>query len=368
MNCSQLTPVKYEDSDKEQLQLLHEKRRFVGYEKEYIHKNGHLISVRISSSLIIEGEKRFILSNIEDITEKKRYELALKEASLVFDHTHEGIMITDANKNIIRVNSTFTKITGYTSEEVLRKNPRLLQSGVHDAHFYKAIWEKINSEGIWYGEIKNKRKNGEYFTALQSITAVKDDKDVVSGYVSVFSDISERKKYELQLAHTATHDSLTTLPNRVYYNNVLDKTIRLAKRNQYKFGVLFIDLNYFKEVNDTLGHEVGDLLLREVAQRILGSLREEDTVARLGGDEFAIILNELRDAGDALIIIEKIVESVERPFYVNEHLLVPSLSIGVSIFPDDGVERTVLLNNADMAMYKVKQKRELKYQFYQEQF
>ena len=368
MRCSQLTPSKYEKEDQEQLRLIIKNHSYRGYEKEYIHKNGQLINVRLSGSLIEQDGTEFIWSSIENITEKKHYELALKEASLVFEHTHEGIIITDVYRNIIRVNTTFTKITGYTQEEIIGKNPRLLKSGVHDQTFYQTVWEKINSEGVWYGEIKNKRKDGSGFTALQSITAVKDDKGQVNGYVSVFSDISERKNYELQLAHSATHDSLTTLPNRVYFDNILDKTIQGAKRNQYKFGVLFIDLNYFKEVNDTLGHEVGDKLLKEVAQRLLSSLREEDTVARFGGDEFAVILNEIKDAKDALKIVQKIVESVEQSLYLDEHFIAPSLSIGVSIYPDDAEERTVLLKKADEAMYRVKQKRELKYQFYSQQF
>jgi diguanylate cyclase (GGDEF)-like protein/PAS domain S-box-containing protein len=279
-----------------------------------------------------------------------------------------GIMIADANKNITRINSTFTKITGYTVEEVLEKNPRFLQSGFHDQNFYNELWEKIDSDGVWYGEITNKRKNGEYFTAIQSITAVVDEKGVINGYVSVFSDISDRKNYELQLAHTATHDSLTTLSNRLFYNTNLEQAIQTAKRNQNRIGVLFIDLNRFKEVNDTLGHETGDDLLKEVALRLVKSVREEDTVSRFGGDEFAIILRELSVPQDVLKIVQKILEIVEKPFYINDHFLQPSLSIGVSIYPDDGEELTVLLKKADEAMYRVKQKRELKYQFYNQSF
>ena len=368
MSCSQLTPSKYKEEDQELLRSLIQNRCYHGYEKEYIHKNGQLVNVRLSGSLIEQDGQEFIWSSIENITERKRYEIALMEASLVFEHTHEGIMITDANRNLIRVNGTFTKITGFTAKEVLGKNPRFLQSGLYDQNFYNELWTKIDSEGVWYGEIKNKRKNGEYFIALQSITAVVDEKGNINGYVSVFSDISERKNYELQLAHTATHDSLTTLSNRLFYNTNLEKAIQTAKRNQNKIGVLFIDLNHFKEVNDTLGHEIGDHLLKEVALRLTKSVREEDTVSRFGGDEFAIILRELKVPQDALKIVQKIIEIVEKPFYINEHFLQPSLSIGVSIYPDDGEELTVLLKHADEAMYRVKQKRELKYQFYSQPF
>ena len=361
-----LTPLKYADQEQKQLRSLEQTNRYGPYEKEYIHKNGNLINVRLSGSILQRGKERYIWSSIEDITEKKRYEIELQEASLVFEHTHEGIMIADANNSIVRVNDTFTKITGFTSAQALGQNPHFLQSGMHDEKFYKAMWNIIDTQGTWYGEITNKRKSGEYFTALQSITSVKNDEGVISGYVSVFSDISDRKRYELQLTHLATHDTLTSLSNRMNFNNNLDKALQSAKRDQNRVGILFIDLNHFKEVNDTLGHEVGDFLLTEVAKRLLTCIRDEDTVSRLGGDEFAIILTELNSAQDALNIVKKILLHVEQPLNIYEHLLSPSLSIGISIYPEDGQTRTILLNNADKAMYVVKKNREKKYEFYKE--
>ncbi len=366
MTYWELTPLKYTDQEQQQLRSLAQKNHYGPYEKEYIHKDGHLINVRLSGCLLQRDNEKYIWSNIEDITEKKHYEIALKEASLVFEHTHEGIVISDAKNNIVRVNGTFTKITGFTLTEALGQNPSFLQSGTHNEKFYKEMWDAIDTKGTWYGEIINQRKNGENFTALQSITSVKDDEGIVNGYVSVFSDISDRKKYELSLAHLASHDILTSLPNRMNYYDNLNKAIQMAKRGQYRVGVFFIDLNHFKEVNDSLGHEAGDHLLKEVSDRLLLCVREEDTVARLGGDEFAIILTEIKEAQDAVKIVQKIIQIVEKSFYINEHFLSPSLSIGISIYPEDGEESGILLNHADQAMYSVKQNREKKYEFYKE--
>ncbi|WP_345980318.1 diguanylate cyclase [Sulfurimonas sp. HSL3-2] len=361
-----ITPEKYTPQEYQQLNSLFKKGEYGPYEKEYIHKDGHLVNVRLSGCILERDGQKYIWSNVEDITEKKRYELALQEASLVFEHTHEGIMITDADVKIIRVNSTFTEVTGYTFEEVAGKNPSFLQSGLLDKDFYKKMWSTINIKGTWYGEINNKRKNGELFTTLQSITAVKNPDGSVSGYVSVFSDISERKVYELKMAHLASHDTLTSLPNRMNFNDNLDKAIKMAKRRKNKVAVLFIDLNRFKEVNDTLGHEIGDYLLKEVAKRLLACVRDEDTVSRLGGDEFAIILTELKDSKDALNIVKKIIQNVEKPLFIFEHYLLPSLSIGISIYPENGEERSILLNNADKAMYVAKEKKEERYEFYRD--
>ncbi len=360
-----ITPKKYQAQENEILKQLETKGTYGPYEKEYKHKDGHLIDVRLSGCLLERDKEQFIWSSVEDITEHKRNEKALQEAALVFENTHEGIMITDSNVNIIRVNGTFSKITGFSAKEAIGKKPSFLQSGSHDELFYKRLWSTIHAKGAWYGEINNKRKNGEYFTTLQSITAVKNKDGSVSGYVSVFSDISKRKNYELKLAHLASHDTLTTLPNRMNFYDNLDKAIKMAKRHKNKIGVLFIDLNHIKDVNYTLGHEIGDHLLKAVAKRFLESIRDEDTVSRLGGDEFAILLMELRESIDVITIVKKIISNAEQPLYIDEHCLVPSLSIGISIYPENGEERSVLLNNADKAMYIAKQKKEDKYEFYQ---
>ena len=359
-----ITPIKYKPKEEEQLDNLMTNGSYGPYEKEYIHKDGHLLNVRLSGSLLNINRESLIWSSVEDITEQKENELALKEASLVFEHTYEGIIITDADKNIIRINKSFTSITGYTFEDVKGKTPSLLNSSTHDKKFYKQMWETISKDGMWCGELHDRRKNSEYFTTLQSITAVKNKEDEVVGYVSVFSDITERKNYENKLSYLVSHDNLTSLPNRVHFNDNLHKAIHMAKRNKYKLAVLFLDLNNFKEVNDTLGHDIGDHLLIEVAKRFTESIREEDTVARLGGDEFAIILNDIKFNEYAINIAKKIIKKVEEPLNIKSHTLMPSTSIGISIYPDHSESAEILLKLADQAMYIAKKKKADKYNLY----
>lgn len=364
MSYWDLTPSKYEEQEQEQLSNLIKNDCYGPYEKEYYHKNGHLINVRLSGCLVENNKERYIWSSIEDITKQKQDELALKEASLVFENTHEGIMITDENVHITRINRQFTKLTGYTADEVIGKNPNFLQSGAHDEEFYKQMWNNIKNTGTWYGELNNRRKNGEYFATLQSITSVKNDKGKANGYVSVFSDISERKKNEMRLAHLASHDALTSLPNRIHFHDNLEQAIRVAKRNNQKLAVLFLDLNDFKIVNDTLGHKIGDALLQEIAKRLKTSIREEDTVARLGGDEFAIVLHELRSKDDAIEVAQKIIQNVREKFIIAPHNLTPSTSIGISMYPEHAKDGDTLVKLADDAMYRAKQKGKDIYELY----
>lgn len=359
-----LTPKKYESQEQEQLKQLMKNDCYGPYEKEYYHKNGHLINVRLSGCLIENNEDRYIWSSIEDITKLKHDELALKEASLVFENTHEGIMITDENVKITRINRQFTKITGYTIDEVIGKNPSFLQSGVHSSQFYEDMWNNIHNTGSWYGELNNRRKNGEYFATLQSINAVKNEDGNLNGYVSVFSDISERKKNETRLAHLASHDPLTSLPNRMHFHDNLEQAINVAKRNNQKLAVLFLDLNDFKVVNDTLGHKIGDALLQEIAKRLQDSIREEDTAARLGGDEFAIVLHELNSSNDAIEVAQKIVHKIQKEFIIGSHTLIPSTSIGISMYPKHAKDGDTLVKLADDAMYIAKQKGKDRYELY----
>ena len=353
-----ITPQKYKQQELEHLKKLLNEKCYGPYEKEYYHKDGHLINVRLSGCLIEQNMKRYIWSSIEDISEHVRNIIALKEAALVFENTHEGILITDENVKVVRINTHFTKITGYTFDEVVGLNPNFLQSGAHDKVFYKNMWDIIQKNGSWYGELNDRRKNGEYFATMQSITAVKDANGKVSSYVSVFSDISERKTYELKLLHLASHDALTSLPNRIHFHDNLRKAIQNAKRNKYKIAVLFLDLNDFKKVNDTLGHEVGDALLKEVSSRLKECLREADTVARLGGDEFAIVLHEIKSVDDAVEVAQKIIQKVSEPFKVRETTLISSTSIGISIYPEHSEDGDKLLKLADKAMYVAKQRKD----------
>ena len=362
----EITPERYASQESLQLEKLLNGGCYGPYEKEYIHKDGHLVQVRLSGCLIRRNGEDFIWSSVEDISEQKRNEEALREASLVFEHTHEGIMITDPQIRIVRANRRFSEITGYALEEIVGKNPRFLQAGVHDKAFYANMWKSIVSDGTWYGELWNKRKNGEHFPSLQSITAVKNDLGRVTGYVSVFSDISDQKANEAKLAHLASHDVMTSLPNRMHFCNNLEKAIHRAKRYEMRLAVLFLDLNRFKEVNDTLGHDSGDLLLKTIAERLIHAVREEDTVARFGGDEFAILLPEIHNSDDAVGIAEKIIEAIGKPLSIEDTTLTPSTSIGISIYPEDGEEGGSLLKAADNAMYRAKNGGDSHYALYRE--
>ncbi|WP_373070341.1 diguanylate cyclase domain-containing protein [Sulfurimonas sp.] len=361
-----LTPIKYKKEEEKQLYSLKEYGSYGPYEKEYIHKDGHLFNVRLSGSLLHINGEDLIWSSVEDITKLKKNEQILKEASLVFENTHEGILITDSDVKIRRINGRFTEITGFTLEDVKGKNPSFLKSGAHTKEFYNKMWTELNEKGFWYGELNNRRKGGEYFTTLQSITAITDEYNNINGYVSVFSDITDRKNYENNLSYLATHDSLTSLANRIHFNDNFEQSISMAKRHNYKLAVLYMDLNKFKDINDTYGHETGDHLLKEVAKRFKSAVREEDTVARLGGDEFAIILNDIQNKEDIIAIAKAIIQKTSEPLSIKNHNMIPSTSIGISIYPDHAKDEESLLKYADQAMYKAKQKGPDNYEIYSE--
>ena len=359
-----ITPGEYADKEVAQLDKLFKNGCYGPYEKEYLHKDGHRVQVRLSGCLLeLEGLK-YIWSSVEDISAEKSNEEALREAALVFEHTHEAIMITDPEIRIVRTNKRFEEITGYGFGEVADKNPRLLKSGKHDPEFYVQMWQTVKTKGTWYGEMWNRRKDGVPFATRQSITAVTNDSGEITGYVSVFSDISEQKANEEKLAYLASHDALTELPNRLHFANNLSKTIQRAKRHNSRFAVLFMDMDRFKEVNDTLGHEIGDRLLQEVARRLRNTLREEDTVARFGGDEFAVILPDIHSNDDALKIAQKIAKAIEEPVVAGVHTLHPSTSIGVSIYPEHGSDGDALLGAADTAMYTAKETKHVPFVLY----
>lgn len=359
-----VTPEKYADEEKNVLKELLEKNCYGPYEKEYVHKDGSMVDVRLNGCIVKSNGESYIWSSVEDITKSKQDEMQLKEAALVFENTHEGILITDNKLNIIKINASGLDITGYSMTELHDKTPRVFQSSRHGLDFYKKMWAKINNDGFWHGELHNRRKNGEFYTTLQSITSIKDENGDVIRYISVFTDITERKNNEMRMAYLASHDTLTALPNRMHFYDNLKKAIHSAKRNKNKLAVLFLDLNDFKEVNDNFGHEAGDTLLKEIATRLNECVREEDTVARLGGDEFAIVLEELKDSEDAVRIAKKIIDKVSKKFSMQNNVLIPSTSIGISMYPEHGDEAEALIKLADNAMYVAKANREKQYELY----
>ncbi len=291
-------------------------------------------------------------------------EQRLRQAATVFENTSEGVTITDAKANIIAVNKAFTEITGYSEHEVLGRNQRILQSHRHDRAFYDALWSALKMSGHWQGEIWNRRKNGEIYPEWRTISSVRDCTGAVVQYVSVFSDISSIKRSQEQLDHLAHHDPLTDLPNRLLLNARLTHALEHTKRSGCRVAVLFLDLDCFKNINDTLGHHVGDELLQAVARRLQAGIRGEDTVARLGGDEFVIVLENLRHSEDAAIIAQTILAAFARPFELQGREIFVTTSIGISSYPDDGKTVHELIRNADTAMYRAKEQGRNHYEFY----
>jgi len=283
----------------------------------------------------------------------------LKLAASVFDSASDGITITDTRGNILQVNPAFVAVTGYTREEILGKNPRMLQSGRQSPAFYEKMWHSINHTGQWQGEIWNRRKNGMEYPEWLTITAVKDDHGMVTNYVGTFSDITLSKAAEDEIKHLAFYDTLSGLPNRRLLLDRLQHALATSARNGREGALLFIDLDNFKTINDTLGHFIGDLLLQQVSHRIESCVREGDTVARLGGDEFVVMLEDLSEhsfeaAAQAKLVAEKILASLNLPYKLAEHDCRNTPSIGVTLFSSHEQSVDVLMKQADIAMYQAK--------------
>lgn len=294
MNVSQWDAKLTKDEITRELkrQFLQQKRS--QFETRHRRKDGSVVDVEITGlSLELDG-KPVLFNSSRDITERKSAADELRIAATAFE-SQEGMLITDAKQVILRVNRAFTSITGYTAEEAIGKNPRLLSSGRHDAAFYKAMWERINNAGFWEGEIWNRRKSGEIYPEHLAVTAVKNSDGVVTNYVAALADITLSKKSEEEIEHLAYYDPLTELPNRRLLADRLQQALVSSGRSGRQGALLFIDLDNFKVLNDTLGHAIGDLLLQQVAQRLTSCVREGDTVARLGGDEFLVMLEDLSE-------------------------------------------------------------------------
>lgn len=327
-------------------------------------KNGEIFPIEGSvSKLELDDELVYTIA-LTDITERKKAEDQLHQAAVVFESTAEGVIIADANGRITGVNNAFSAITGYDQEEVLGQNPSVLHSGKHDTAFYKSMWRSIEQTGLWQGEIWNRRKNGEIYPELLSINTVKNNQDEVSHYVGVFSDISTIKETEAKLAHLAHHDPLTSLPNRLLFNARLEHALNRAHRDSSYVAVLFLDLDRFKNINDSMGHPYGDKLLQAVSSRLAMGMRDEDTVARLGGDEFIIFVEDLADPQAASQVAINTLEQFASPFYIENDNVYVNVSIGISLYPENGEDVETLVKNADAAMYRAKEQGRNNYQFY----
>ncbi len=299
-----------------------------------------------------------------DITEKKMAEDELLLIGRVFETTTEGILVTDSHNNIIRVNPAFTDITGYSRDEVIGRNPKMLKSDRHDRLFYQEMWSTLTEKGVWEGEIWNRRKSGETYPEWLSINVIKDEMNRVKHYVSVFRDISDIKSSEEKIEYQAYHDPLTGLPNRSLFSDRLTLAVNQSVRNSNQMALLYIDLDRFKVVNDSLGHIIGDYLLQHVAHRLNECVRDGDTVARVGGDEFVIILPHIDEINDVVRVCDRISDEFNKSVQVDGNELFISASIGISICPDDGSTVAELHKNADIAMYHAKELGGGEYQFF----
>ncbi|OQX32355.1 MAG: hypothetical protein B0D96_12220 [Candidatus Sedimenticola endophacoides] len=300
----------------------------------------------------------------EDITARKRSEEQLRMYGTVFETITEGIMVTDADNRIKIVNPAFTRITGYQPEEVVGENPRMLSSGRHSPAFYAELWESLLERGSWSGEIWDRRRDGTLYPAWLSLVAIFDERRRLLEYVAVFSDITHRKESEEQIRRQANYDALTGLPNRSLLRDRLSGALKSARRERWKVALLFVDLDRFKEVNDSLGHVAGDELLQRIGERLRGCVREADTVARFGGDEFVLLLEDIKQVSDAADVCKKILRELDGPVALHGRDVFVGASIGVTLYPDDAADANTMLRNADMAMCRAKDAGRNNYQFF----
>ena len=291
----------------------------------------------------------------------------LRQAAVVFDCTREGVLVSDSRGVIVHVNRALVEITGYPAEEVLGRRPNMFKSGRHGPEFYQAMFKTIDEHGEWHGEIWNRRKSGEVYPQWQTVRAITDDKGLVSHYVAVFSDISAIKNSQTELARLVHHDPLTDLPNRLLFTDRTEQALASAQRHQTGCALLMIDLDHFKIINDSLGHNVGDLLLKAVAERLLRVFGKGLTVARLGGDEFAVLIDSCAQASQAAGLAQQVLEIMKGPFDVDKHQLFISASVGISVFPGDALNAEQLLRNADSALFKAKSSGREGYALYTEE-
>lgn len=299
-----------------------------------------------------------------DITDRKIAEHELRLAANVFESSKEAVMIMDAGRTVVSVNRAFTGVTGLRREEVIGAAPVVLESGRHDAMFLESLWTAAQEDGGWEGELWLRRRDQLVFPAWTRLSAVRDESGVVTHYIGIFEDISERKAQEARIHHLAQHDFLTGLPNRALLEDRMRKALPLAQRTASRLAVLFLDLDRFKIINDSLGHQMGDQLLKQVARRLAGCVRAADTVSRQGGDEFVLLLQDLDEPDDVAAVARKVLEVIAEPFSIDGMNLSVTPSIGIAVYPEDGTEFPVLLKNADAAMYHAKAVGRNNYQFF----
>ncbi|MCW8931379.1 MAG: EAL domain-containing protein [Gammaproteobacteria bacterium] len=316
---------------------------------------GSRLPVHLDKQYINYKNQEIVLVGIHDVTAEIKFKEQMQLISKVFETTSEGIMITDEKANIIMVNSGFTSITGYKSEEVIGQNPNVLHSDWQEKDFYKKMWSIIKKEGKWEGELWNRRKNGELFAEWISIYKVLDEDGNLSNYIGVFSDVTEKMEAQKKINQLAYYDVLTGLPNRQLFQDRITHAITMSERNNTKTALMFIDLDNFKTINDTMGHQTGDLFLKELSERLSSIIRESDTLARISGDEFTVIIEGIKDKEQVVSISKAIQNQINKPIKLGVNEIQTSASIGVSFYPDDAINTEQLMSYADTAMYRAKE-------------
>ena len=339
------------------LQNPYEDDLFIAYRKD-----GSILEIS-SQAMYVKNEHIGRVWKCTDITKQRHYENKLQLISKVFEKSNDAILITDENTKIIETNIAFEKITGYTNIEVLGKNPSLLQSNWHEKNFYKIIWKNIIENGYWEGEIWDRRKNGEVFVNKTFISKI-ESKGKVTNYIGISKDITQSKEYENHIKQLAYYDVLTGLPNRTLFEQNLDLVINDCKRYDRRFGLVFLDLDDFKAVNDNFGHLIGDKLLQNIANILMASVRQSDSVARLGGDEFILIIKDLKKNSDINTVAEKIISEISKKIIIDSHELNVGVSIGISIYPDNTKSSIELIKKADIAMYNSKNNGKNQYSYF----
>lgn len=360
----ELTPIRYQVTEAEQLERLKQTRRYGPYQKHYRHKDGQLVAVRLNGSLVAAANgEPLILFIVEDITAQERTIARVNLLAQVFQQSGEGITIIDANDVIVDVNSAFSQITGYSRDEIIGKNCRFIEAARTDKNIDAQVRAALEQTGFWQGEVWDRHKDGYDFPKWLMMSVVRDETGAISHYIGSFTDISERKVNEERIHFLAHHDSLTLLPNRLSLQSRLEMVFQEAFVSQTQIAVMFIDMDHFKNINDTLGHHVGDMLLLEVARRLKSIVSSDDIVARLGGDEFVVVLSDT-DHDSVAKVAEALRSGLNQVYIIDNKPLHSSPSIGISLFPTDGDSVEALMKNADMAMYRAKAAGRNNYQFF----
>lgn len=335
-------------------------------EHRIVKKNGDIgfVEERCEHEFDNDGNLVKSIGTVHDITEQKNTQNRFILFSTVFEKMNDGILITDNNQTIIKINDAFTNISGYSLKDVKGKTPKIFSSGWHDNLFYKTMWNEINKKGQWKGEMHDRKKNGESYIAEINIISLHNNNGCLTNYISIIKDITEKKQKDDIIHNLAYYDSLTKLPNKTLFHERVNNRISTLKRSGKKMVFLFIDMDNFKNINDTLGHFMGDKFLIKVTKIIKNLIREQDTFARLGGDEFVILLEDVDSIIDIVHIADKIIKRFYTPIHIADKKLYSGVSMGISIFPDDGETYEELIKAADTAMYRVKESGKNNYKFY----